>query len=152
VQFGLILLVAVVLFAWIKGGAGERVGASAVALAWIGCVAVQVLAPASLRPMVFLGFDFALASALLVAALRFPSFWLGATMMLQSFALAVHAFHLEDGVREEGFGKAYVTVLNATSACVLLTLAASTAAAWMKRRKAGRVAAAHAAPSAVTTA
>jgi len=138
VQIGLLLLVATVLFAWIKGGSGERVGASAVAISWIGCEAVQMLAPEAARPMVFLGFDFALATALLVAALRFPSFWLGATMMVQAFALAGHALHLEDGGPEQGIGRAYAAIMNLTSFMLLLCLAASTWAAWAKRRKARR--------------
>jgi hypothetical protein len=107
-----------------------------VAIAWIGCEAAQMMAPTIDRAMIYLGFDFALATVLLVAALRFPSFWLGATMIVQAFALAVHAFHLEDGVREEGVRNAYIAVLNVASYCILLSLAASTLAVWMKTRKA----------------
>ncbi len=140
-QIGLLALIAIVLFAWIKGGSGERVGATAVAVAWIGSLAVQPLMPAEARPLVLLGFDFALATALLAAALLYPSFWLGATMMLQAFVLAVHAFHLEDGVREEGLRLAYIAVLNAVSYSVLLALTASTLAGWLKRRKTIREAA-----------
>ncbi len=140
-QVGLVVLIAIVLFAWIRGGAGERVGATAVAVAWIGSLAVQPLTPADMRPLVLLGFDFALATALLAAALLYPSFWLGATMMLQAFVLAVHAFHLEDGVREEGLRRAYIELLNTVSYGVLFALAASTGAGWLKRRKAARGAA-----------
>jgi predicted anti-sigma-YlaC factor YlaD len=141
VQVGLLVLVAIVLFAWSKGGPGERVGAAAVAVAWIGSLAVESLMPADTRPLVLLGFDVALSTALLAAALLYPSFWLGATMMLQAFVLAVHAFHLEDGVREEGLRRAYIAVLNAVSYSVLLALAASTLVGWLKRRRAIRVAA-----------
>ena len=146
-QVGLFVLIAIVLFAWTKGGAGERVGATAVAVAWIGSLAVQPLTPPDMRPIVLLGFDFALATALLAAALLYPSFWLGATMMLQAFVLAVHAFHLEDGVREEGLRRAYVAVLNVVSYSVLFALAASTVAGWLKRRKAVRDAAHPALPA-----
>lgn len=138
VQVGLCVLIAIVLFAWIKGGPGERVGATAVAVTWIGCLAVLPLTPVDLRAFVFMTSDFVLATALLIAALLYPSFWLGAAMMLQAFVLAVHAFHLEDGVREEGLRRAYVGMLNAVSYGVLLALAASTLAGWLKRRKAAR--------------
>jgi len=138
VQIGLVVLIASVLFAWTKGGPGERLGAVAVAVAWIGSLGLQWLLPADLRPLVLLCCDFALATALLAAALLYPSFWLGATMMLQAFVLAVHAFHLEDGVREEGLRRAYIALLNVVSYGVLFALAASTLAGWLKRRKAMR--------------
>jgi predicted anti-sigma-YlaC factor YlaD len=140
VQVGLCVLIAIVLFAWAKGGPGERVGATAVAVTWIGCLAALPFTPRDLWAFDFMTSDVILATALLVAALLYPSFWLGAAMMLQAFVFAVHAFHLEDGIREEGLHRAYVIVTNAVSYGVLFTLAASTLAGWLKRRKAAHAA------------
>ncbi len=135
-QLGLTMLVAVVLFAWIKGGPGERVGSAAIAMAWIGSLAVEVLAPRDARATILLFFDFALAAALLATAIRYASFWLGATMMLQAFVLAVHALHQEDGLREAGLNNAYIVALNLSSYGLLLAVAISTTTKWMARRKA----------------
>jgi predicted anti-sigma-YlaC factor YlaD len=138
VQIGLLVLIAIVLFAWIKGGPGERIGAAAVAVTWIACLAVLPFVPADLRPMVFMTSDIVLATSLLVAALLYPSFWMGAAMMLQAFVLAVHAFHLEDGARGFADRLTYARVINAVSYGVLIALAASTLAGWLRRRKALR--------------
>ena len=82
--------------------------------------------------------DIVLATSLLVAALLYPSFWMGAAMMLQAFVLAVHAFHLEDGARGFADRLTYARVINAVSYGVLIALAASTLAGWLRRRKALR--------------
>ncbi len=140
-QVGLCVLIGIVLFAWIKGGPGERVGAVAVAVTWIGCLGILPLTPVDLRPFVFMGSDVILATALLVAALLYPSFWLGASMLLQAFVFAVHAFHLEEQVLDDRARHTYILVLNLVSYGVLFALAGSTVAGWLKRRKAARNAA-----------
>ncbi len=140
-QIGLILLIAVVIFAWAKGGPGERVGSAVVAAAWIASLAVEMLAPRDARALSLLFFDFALATALLFVAIRYASVWLGVTMILQAFVLAVHALHQEDGLREAGVRNAYILLLNLASSGVLIVIAVSTASAWMARRKAAASAA-----------
>jgi len=141
------LLGATCLFAWFKGGIGERAGATAVAIAWIGSVATPALFPAGLQPVILLMLDVLLAAALLMIAIRYSSRWLGAAMLLQAFMLAIHAEQLgEDG----GMGRiTYFIILNAASAAMLLTIIASTVGAWTKRARERRQAAAHPGPPSI---
>lgn len=142
-QIGLLTLVGTCLFAWAKGGSGERAGAAAVAVAWIGSLAVQALLPRGIHAIPLLLFDVALAAALLIIAIRYSSLWLGAAMLLQGFVLAVHAEALSDS---DTRNMTYVVVLNLASYVMLLAIIASTAGAWIKRNKARAAATASAPP------
>lgn len=90
-QIGLLLLCAACLFAWLKGGAAERAGATLIAVAWIASLCVQALTPGSSHEMFLLAFDFLLAFGLLAMAIRYASLWLGTAMILQGVILALHS-------------------------------------------------------------
>jgi hypothetical protein len=135
-QIGLVLLIGACLFAWIKGGPAERVGAAMVAVAWIVGLALQAFIPkdmASAAPAVL---DVALAIGLLVVAIRYSSMWLGVAMMLQSAILFLHAERLAGGIGPHN----YYVGLNVTGAAMLTAIVMGAAANWRRQRRARRAA------------
>lgn len=134
-QIGLLSLVATSVFAWGKGGPGERAGSSAVAISWIASLATLALAPKPAHAVVLLLFDAALATALLVIAIRYTSLWLGVAMIVQAFVLALHSQHVGQDVIA---GRTFVVLANIASYAQLLAIVASTCASWLKRSRARR--------------
>lgn len=142
-QFGLLWLVATILFAWAKGGAGERVGSTAIAVSWIASLATLALVPKADHAIVLLIFDVALATALLIVAIRYSSLWLGVAMFVQAGLLALHGQHFGE---EAVPGRTFVIISNVASAIQLLAISAATCASWLKRAKGRRGADGAAAP------
>lgn len=129
-QFGLLALVGTCIFAWTAGGPGERAGSSAIAVAWIASLASAPLIPHDQHPIAFLIFDVALATALLVIAIRYASLWLGVAMMVQAFLLALHGEHLGEGGLP---AYTFVVLSNTASAVQLLAIVAATIASILER-------------------
>lgn len=131
-QVGLLMLLSVWLFAWMKGGPPERWGATLTAATWIGSIAMQALVPADSREMALLVFDFLLAVGLLFIAIAYSSRWLGLAMLLQAVVLALHADAVADLTHRS---RHFIMLLNLASLGMLLAIVGSTLARWIARKR-----------------
>lgn len=131
-QIGLLMLLGVWLFAWLKGGPAERWGATLTAATWIGSIAMQALVPAESREMALLVFDFLLAVGLLFIAIAYSSRWRGLAMLLQALVLALHADAVVDLTHRS---RHFIMLLNLASLGMLLAIVGSTLARWIVRRR-----------------
>lgn len=125
----LVFTLAVCLFAVVKGDAPERFGAGVILgnlLAGIGIEAI------SRSPLLFLANDAVAAVLLLVIAVRYASFWLGAVMLLYALQFALHAFYF---VAERPRDLFHEIVNNVDFFAVSVCLAAGTAVAQRRRRR-----------------
>jgi hypothetical protein len=132
-EIGLLLLVGACAFAWMKGGAAERAGASLIGGVWIASLAVQILAPKGTHELFLLMFDFALAFGLLAIAIRYTSLWIGVCILLQAVILALHSESMAGwslNIRQ------YVVALNVCSILMLCPIVAATALHWTRARRA----------------
>ena len=135
VQFGLLSLVATIGFAWAKGDAADRAGATAVAVSWIATVATMALAPEPSHATILLIFDVVLATALLGIAIGYSSLWLGVAMLIQAALLALHAQHFGEAPVT---GRTFVIICNAASFAQLFAIVAATTASWLRRARLNR--------------
>ncbi len=122
-------------FAWLKGRAAERRGAtlyfSSCALTWI----IQVAMGPKLPPVSNLIFDALIATGFLFLALRYNSLWLGGAMMLKGVQLALHASHLTDDTDPRLFGaNAYLLLLDVVNLLICMTIVGGTLASVRARR------------------
>ena len=88
-------LILTVAFAFYKGQASDKLGAALILSVY---VLADILLAASFPhfpTLLMMSLDFGLAVGLLAVALKYSSIWLGIAMLLQSIALASHAFRLE---------------------------------------------------------
>jgi signal transduction histidine kinase len=125
----LVFSLAVCLFALTKGDAPERFGA-AVILA--NMLAATIFELAWRSQIALLAIDALTAVLLLVIAVRYASFWLGAVMLLYALQFALHAFYF---VAERPRDALHVVLNNLDFFTVCVCLAAGTAVAWRRRRR-----------------
>ncbi|MBI1686562.1 hypothetical protein [Caulobacter hibisci] len=130
-----IAIVALVAFAWAKGGRAERFGALAILLGALGVSATHVLLPRSAQPIILLIDDAALAVAFLMLAMRFVSPWLGVAMLLQAVQFSLHAYYL---VVEKPHDYLYKSVNNINTVGVLLCVLFGTILAWRRSARAAK--------------
>lgn len=131
-QLGLIALGLVCVLAIWKGSPAERIGAILVALTWGGLLLVQGVTGEAVPQIPLLISDAVLATGFLVLAIRYASTWLGAGMLFQAGAFALHLARMNAEMRE---ARLYVTGINALSYCVLACLAGGAIMSWMARRR-----------------
>ena len=81
------------MFALVKGGTAERLGASVILANLVLMFGLQAILPPSTMSVVQLGLDAVTAVALLGLAVLYASFWLGAVMMLYAAQFALHAYY-----------------------------------------------------------
>lgn len=127
---GWLTLASTVGFAWWKGSAAERWGASWVLTMYVASdLAMAVTYPIVPQiPLFFL--DFLLAAGLLVLAIRYSSLWLGAAMLLQSVALLEHGLILGGA----GLRPYYWMMLNnAISQLMQLCIIIASVISWRRR-------------------
>lgn len=134
-QIALVLLLLVCSFAWGKGSAAERRGASLIAVTWLGTLLGQAVTRETLPVMIMLCTDGILALGFLYLAVKHSSPWLGLAMLLQSLALGLHASHLEGWLHS---GRSYVEMSNLLSLGILLAIVAGTVGSWVKRARGQR--------------
>ena len=79
------------------------------------------------------GLDFALATGLLLVALRYTSIWLGTAMLLQSIALCAHAYVLGG---EGPTPKQWMILNNVVSNVMVVCIVIATALTWRDRKRA----------------
>jgi hypothetical protein len=126
----LVFSLVVCLFAMLKGGSAERGGAIVILANMLIGVVIEATGPTQIE---ILSLDAFTAAALLIMALRYASFWLGAVMLLYALQFALHAYYF---VLERPRDFLHVVLNNLDFFAVSLCLAAGTVVAWRRRRRA----------------
>jgi hypothetical protein len=128
ISYILILFVLITcLFAFVKGGTAERVGAAVI----LANLVAGVVNEAQLHDqLITLVIDGLTALALLVVAVRYASFWLGGVMLLYALQFGLDAYYL---VLEQPRDNLHVILNNVDFFAVSLCLSTGTAMAWRRR-------------------
>jgi hypothetical protein len=116
-------------FAFVKGGPAERIGAVVILANLAFTLANEYLQQ---NQIVMLSVDGLTALVLLGIALRYASFWLGTVMLLYAFQFGLHAFYF---VSERPRDLFHVVANNVNFLAISLSLVIGTAMAWRQRRK-----------------
>jgi len=118
------------LFAFVKGGRPERIGAAII----LANVLAYILNETRLHgQLAYLIIDALTALALLAVAIRYASFWQGAVMLLYAMQFSLHAFYF---VTERPRDTLHAVVNNAIFFAVSACLIAGTALAWSRQHRA----------------
>lgn len=142
-QTMLLLCLAVLVFAWLKGENPERAGSSLMVGVTIAITIFQALTASRFGPLPILIADGIVATGFLLLAVRYASLWLAAAMVLQGAVFLLHASVLMEIVPESHFYY-YYAIMNLATFLVIVSIAAGTAAAWRRRRRVARETAASA--------
>jgi hypothetical protein len=133
-QIGAIFMVAVLLFAFLKGDEPERISAGGYAVAWLASMLVQ-------DDSDLYGVQWGLFAVDLVVLLMFGGLvwkfrrsWLIWASAFQLLAVSSHIMVMFD-LRPSM--DAFITVLNIATYCLLISMAVGTFWAWQERRAAG---------------
>lgn len=137
-QIGLIVLILVCVLVLAKGARPERIAALLVAASWSGLLVWQALSRQKVPEMALLVSDFVVATGFLLLAVRYASLWLGAGMLFQGAAFAMHLLHLSDPGENL---RTYVMTVNLLSYAVLATIGGAAAVTWRARIRARKSAA-----------
>jgi hypothetical protein len=124
----LVLVILACLFAFVRGGTPERIGAAVILANLVAGMANEALLHDQL---IVLCIDGLTAVVLLAIAVRYASFWLGGVMLLYGVQFALHAYYF---VLERPRDSLHITLNNANFVAVALCLAAGTMLSWMRRR------------------
>lgn len=138
-QLSIVALVAICGLAVWKGSAPVRMGGVLILATWIGTLIASSIAGAHhLSPIGFLISDATLAAGLLILALRFSSWWMGAAMLLQAMTLSFHAAYFAADKTEISFDleDLYVLGMNLASVAMLVVLLTATVVGMVKRGRA----------------
>jgi hypothetical protein len=128
-------ILGVTVFAWVKGGWPERLGAALnLFIAGLFLVLQFGMPPAMLAPGLLV-IDGLLGVGLLVLAIRYTSLWLGAAMLLQAAQFSLHAFYY---VTAKSFDLLFAVVNNVVSWGILIAIVAGTFASWAQTRRAAK--------------
>ena len=136
-QLGIVALALCCGFAIWKGGSAERAGALLIVITWM----VTLVASAgskNLAATAFLVSDAIMAVGLLLLAVRYSSWWMGAAMLVQAIALSFHAayFAAEQSEMSRKTLTLYVMGKNLASVGLLVIILAATIASIIKRDRA----------------
>jgi hypothetical protein len=137
-QISLVALVAICGLAVWKGSAPVRMGGLLVLATWlVTLIAAFAAGEHHLAPIGFLISDAILAAGLLILAVRFSSWWMGAAMLLQAVGLSFHAAYFAADRAEISFAleDLYVLGKNLASVAMLLVLLIATLAGMVKRSR-----------------
>jgi hypothetical protein len=134
-QLAVIALIVCCGLALLKGGPAERAGAALIGVTWVAVLGASAAAQSYVPAIVFLASDAILALGLLILAIRYSSWWLGAAMLLQGLVLSLHAAHFAPVHAEESIQvlNLYILGKNLASMAVLLTVLAGTLVSWRQR-------------------
>jgi hypothetical protein len=137
-QVALGLLVLSCGFAIWKGGIAERASALLILATWLFTLLASSITRSYLPATAFLASDGMLAMGLLILAVRFSNLWLGAAMLLQAVALALHAgyFAAEKADLSYQILWDYVAGKNLASVLMLVIIVFATVASIRKRARA----------------
>ncbi|OYX73670.1 MAG: hypothetical protein B7Y81_02000 [Caulobacter sp. 32-67-35] len=132
---GWVVTLGIIVLAFSKGGAPERLGALAMFLAAVAAFVVNAFAPAGVRPILLLADEGLLGIVFLLLALRYTSPWLGVAMILQAIQFSLHAYYLVGQIPHD---RTYAMINNLDSLGVLLCILIGTLLAWRKRMRAAK--------------
>jgi hypothetical protein len=127
-----IVILAMCVFAFWKGGPAERAGAAVILALMILQRVLQVILPQAWWIPVGLGCDALTALGLLFVTLRFVSFWLGGAMLLYAAQFTLHSFYLVTGRKDTDLLHIVATDFNFGG--IIVCLVVGTILAWRKRR------------------
>ncbi|RYF93558.1 MAG: hypothetical protein EON95_08490 [Caulobacteraceae bacterium] len=136
-------VLAMFVFAILKGGTAERYAATLVVLGALYGFGVGRLLGSEMRTLALLLGDFLLAMGFLTLAVRYASLWLGGAMLLQAVQFTLHAWYMLGERRPDMF---HVIVNNADTVGILLCIVLGTATAWRRRSESQAAAAVAAGP------
>lgn len=131
-QTMLLLCLAAVIFAWMKGGPPERSGSLLMVSLTIGITLFQFLSKSRFGPLPILIGDGIVATGFLLLAVRYASLWLAVAMILQGAVFTLHAAVLMGVVPESDFYYYYAT-MNLATFLVIVSIVVGTAVAWRRR-------------------
>jgi hypothetical protein len=137
-------------FAIWKGSDAVRAGAILIVATWLVTLLASAVTRSYVPATAFLASDGIMAIGLLFLAVRYSNWWMGAAMMLQAIALALHAgyFQAERADLSKHVLRNYVMGKNLASAGLLLIILAATIANVLSRRaKASKARASASAPA-----
>ncbi|MDB5461164.1 MAG: hypothetical protein JWO72_2905 [Caulobacteraceae bacterium] len=138
-QVAIVALVVICGLALWKGAPAERAGASLILITWIITLVASVTTVRgnNLPAVVYLVSDAILAAGLLILAIRYSSWWLGAAMALQAVGLSLHAAYFAADKSEVSIVQQQLYVLgkNLASVAMLLVLLAAVLAGVLQRRR-----------------
>jgi hypothetical protein len=120
-----------------KGGPAERGGAVLICGTWLAAMLGLAVERQYVLAVPFLLSDAVLAIGLLILAIRYSNWWMGAAMLLQALGLSFHAAYFSAD-QSEISRKAlhfYVMGKNLSSWGMLLVILIGTLAAWRKRSR-----------------
>jgi hypothetical protein len=120
-----------------KGGPAERGGALLICGTWLAAMLGLALARQYVLAIPFLLSDAVLAVGLLILAIRYSSWWMGAAMLLQAIGLSFHAayFAADPDEISRKVLHFYVMGKNLSSWGMLLVILVGTLASWRKRTR-----------------
>jgi hypothetical protein len=121
-------------FAFVKGGRAERVGA---AIIFANLIAYVIAETQFHLQVVNLVIDALTAAALLAVALRYASFWQGAVMVLYAAQFSLHAYYY---VTERPRDLLHSVVNNTIFFVICGCLIIGTAVTWRRRVKTAEIA------------
>lgn len=152
-QIGLGALMLSCGFAIWKGGEAIRAGAVMILVTWFVTLAASAVTRSYVPAIAFLASDGLLAAGLLFLAVRYSSWWMGAAMLLQALALALHAgyFAAESADLSPHVLHNYVLGKNLASVIMLLVILAATISNIFRRPRAQAARSAAVASRAVPT-
>ncbi len=128
-------LVGIVVFAWWRGGAPERIAATAVLVGAVVVELIHVVIPKAAQPAALLLTEGMLALTFLLSALRYVRTWLGIAMVLEGIQFSLHAYFFVANERHNYF---YSLVNNLITIGVLLCLGVGAFLAGRKRTVVGK--------------
>jgi hypothetical protein len=140
-QISIVALVLICGLAIWQGSVAVRFGGILVLLTWlITLIAATIAGTEQLAPLAFLVSDAILAAGLLLLAVRFSNWWMGAAMLLQAASLSFHAAYFATDKADLSFAleNLYVLGKNLASVAMLLVLLTATLVGIVKRRQAQR--------------
>lgn len=133
-QIGAVLTVAVVAFAFLKGGEPERIAGGAHVLAWFATLLIQGDGAADGTQWGMMGIDIVMLGVYAGLAWKANRTWPVWASALQSLVVMSHLLTLVD-IRPPIM--AFWAVINLASYGILLVIAIGTFWAWQERRAAG---------------
>lgn len=131
---GAVFMVGMALFAFLKGGSAERVGAGVYLLAWFASIVLQQNEGLEGVPLGMAAIDFALLFVFVGLAWRYRQAWPAWASGLQLIAVMGHIVIL---TRQPVPLASVYTVMNVVGYLIIITLIIGTFWAWQDRKAAG---------------
>jgi hypothetical protein len=124
------------ILALLKGAPPERLGAGLILGVVVLGRIIEIFLPSDVLPLLRLIEDGVTALGLLVIALVYASFWLGAAMLLYGALFALHAFYFVVGRPPDLM---YTIVIDVCFLGVNISLGIATASSWRRKARERRL-------------